>query len=122
MTKAQSSMAAVDDGQGLAHRIRAALGPDRMVREVRMFGGLCFMVKEKMVVGVMKGGELLVRADPNHSDYLLAVEGARQAEMGEGRSMGRSWISVSAESIATDASLGFWVTEALTHNTQITAS
>ena len=87
-----------------------------------MFGGLCFMVDEKMVVGVMKGGELLVRADPNRSDDLLAVDGARQAEMGVGRSMGRSWISVSAEGIATDDALGFWVTEALTYNTEITAS
>ncbi len=84
-----------------------------------MFGGLCFMVNEKLVVGVMKGGELLVRTDPDRFDDLLAVDGARQAEMGAGRSMGRSWISVSAEGIATDESLEFWVHEALTYNSKI---
>ncbi len=124
MTGSQSPppMAAMDDSQELAHRIRAALGTDRTVREVRMFGGLCFMVDKKMVLGVMKGGELLARTDPDRSDDLLVIDGARQAEMGAGRSMGRSWISVSADGIATDDALGFWVTEALTYNTEITAS
>lgn len=84
-----------------------------------MFGGLCFMVDEKLALGVMTGGELLVRVDPSRSDVLLAVEGARQATMGAGRSMGNSWINVAGGSIATAEQLGFWVGEALEYNAKI---
>lgn len=110
------------DSENLVNEIRAALGSDRAVREVRMFGGLCFMVDEKLALGVMKGGELLVRTDPDRSEELLAIDGARQAEMGAGRSMGRSWISVSPEGIATEEALKLWVDEALAYNTAITVS
>lgn len=106
----------VTDKEDLAHRLRAALGPDRVIREVNMFGGLCFMVNEKLALGAMSGGDLLVKVDADRSDELLAVDGARQAEMGAGRSMGKSWIAVASDGIATDAGLEFWVGEALAHN------
>lgn len=86
-----------------------------------MFGGLCFMVDEKLVVGVMNDGALLVRADPDRSTDLLAVDGAQQAQMGAGRSMGRSWISVASDTIATKKALKFWVDEALDYNIRLTA-
>ena len=62
----------MDDGEALTHEIRAALG-DRTVREVRMFGALCFMVEEKLALGVMKDGSLLVHSDPERNEELLAV-------------------------------------------------
>jgi hypothetical protein len=52
----------------LDNRVRAALADRRPVREVRMFGGRCFMVDERLVVGVDKNGDLLVRADPARTD------------------------------------------------------
>lgn len=113
MTEKPQSMT---DKEDLAHRLRAALGPDRALREVSMFGGLCFMVNEKLALGAMSGGELLVKVDATRSDELLAVDGARQAEMGAGRSMGRSWIAVSPKGIVRDADLEFWVGEARAHN------
>ena len=100
----------------LAARIRVALGTNRPVREKRMFGALCFMVGEKMALSAFSNGALLVRVDPDRSDELLAVQGAEQAEMGRGRSMGPSWISVSAEAVADDASLAFWMGVALEYN------
>ncbi len=109
--------------EDLFARVRTALGTDKAVREVRMFGGLCFMVNEKMVLGVMGDRDLLVRADPDRSDDLLAVEGARQAEMGkEHRSMGRSWISVSEHGLGSNDDLQFWVDEALSYNVRVTGS
>lgn len=105
-----------DDSESLAHDVRAALGSAPVVREVRMFGGLCFILDEKLVLGVMKDGALLVRIDPERSTDLLAVDGAQQAEMGAGRSMGKSWISVSAAGIATEQSLTFWMNEALAYH------
>lgn len=106
----------MDSSAELCHRIRAALGPARMVREVNMFGGRCFMVDEKMVLSAMKDGDLLVRADPARSEEFLALDGARQAEMGTGRSMGRSWIAVEEEAISSDEQLGFWMDAALDYN------
>lgn len=110
----------VENTENLLDRIRDVLHTGGAVREVRMFGGLCFMVNEKMVVGVMGDGALLVRADPDRSTVLLAVDGARQAEMGAGRSMGPSWISVAPGRAVAEDALDFWMTEALTYNSRIT--
>ena len=68
----------------LADRVRQALAGRAPVREVRMFGGLAFMVDERMVVCVRSDRDLLVRADPERADELLALPGARSAEMGAG--------------------------------------
>ncbi len=102
--------------RGLADRIRAALAASPSVREVKMFGGVSFMVNEIMLVHVMHDGALLVRADPQRADELVAIEGARPAEMGAGRPMGKSWISVGEEAVATDEALDFWIGVALEHN------
>jgi len=51
----------------LVDRVRDALAAQPSVREVKMFGGLSFMVNEKMVVSVRGGGGLLVRAGPRQS-------------------------------------------------------
>ncbi len=103
-------------GERTATRIRRALGSDAVVREVKMFGALCFMVKEKLAMGAMSEGDLLVRIDPAQSEDLLARDGAEQAEMGQGRSMGTSWIRVAAASVQTEESLKFWVDAALRYN------
>ena len=97
----------------LADRVRSALAGRAPVREVRMFGGLAFMVDERMVVCVRSDRDLLVRADPERADELLARPGARPAEMGAGRSMGRSWTSVGQEALATDEDLRSWIDVAL---------
>ena len=100
----------------LAERVREALAGRPSVREVRMFGGLAFMVNEAMVVCVMSHGELLVRADPRRADDLLATSGARPAEMGAGRAMGKSWITVGEEGVAADEGLDSWLRVALEYN------
>lgn len=100
----------------LAARIRGLLGAERPVREKRMFGGLCFMVGEKMALSASLDGALLVRVDPARSGELLAMDCAEQAEMGEGRSMGASWISVRPEAVADDVALAFWAGVALEYN------
>ena len=46
--------------EDLAARMRVALAGTGTVREVRMFGGLCFMLNGNMVAGTSKRG-LLVR-------------------------------------------------------------
>ncbi len=98
--------------KGLADRIREALAANPSVREVPMFGGLSFLVNESMVVSASSSGGLLVRADPERAGELLATTGAQPAEMGAGRAMGNSWISVAGQTIASDrdppVALGWW--------------
>ena len=106
----------------LAERVRDALGARPSVREVKMFGGLAFMVNEAMVVCVMSDGDLLVRADPQRADDLLTAMGARPAEMGAGRAMGKSWISVSHDAIAAEEGLDFWLSVGLEYNDTKTAA
>lgn len=48
----------------LGNKIREALQHLPNVTEKVMFGGLCFMVDEKMCIGVVKD-ELMCRFDPN---------------------------------------------------------
>ena len=77
-----------------------------------MFGGLAFMVDDRMVVCARADGDLLVRVDPDRAEELLA----RPARTGAGRSMGRSWVSVGGEALATEQELGSWVGVALEHH------
>lgn len=110
-------MSAVTDRRAeLVERIRAALADRPSTREVSMFGGRSFMVDDRMVVSALKDGDLLVRVDGGRHEELLRRPGAVQAEMGRGRDMGPGWISVSADAIADDAGLAFWLGAALDHH------
>lgn len=81
-----------------------------------MFGGRSFMVNDKMVVAVAGDGDLLVRIDPDRHRELVALPGVEPAEMGAGRSMGPSWITVADAAIATDEQLSFWIGAALEYH------
>lgn len=105
----------------IAERIRALLVDQPSTREVAMFGGLSFMVDDKMVVNVRRSGDLLVRVDPDRSADLVADHGARIAEMGPGRSMGPSWLDVPADLVPDDDRLRFWIDVAMQFNAQATA-
>jgi TfoX/Sxy family transcriptional regulator of competence genes len=66
--------------EDLAGRVRAALAGTDAVREVKMFGGLCFTLNGNMVAGASKRG-LLVRVGKDRHDEALARPGARPMEM-----------------------------------------
>jgi TfoX/Sxy family transcriptional regulator of competence genes len=105
----------------LAARVRSVIPEGLAVREVTMFGGLAFMVRDKMAACVSAGGgALLVRVAGSRDAEYLAVAGARRAEMGEGRSMGEGWITVDGSALADDAELRFWVDAALAYNAEVT--
>ncbi|WP_432487766.1 TfoX/Sxy family protein [Kineococcus sp. SYSU DK018] len=102
----------------VADRVRAAL-TGREVREVKMFGGLAFMVDERMLVCVSAGGsDLLVRVTPDSDAQHLQEPGARRAEMGEGRSMGAGWITVDEEVLAAQEDFARWMQAALDFHAQ----
>ncbi len=107
--------------KGLADRIRDALATKPPVREVKMFGGLSFLVNESIVVSASSDGGLLVRADPEQASELLATKGAQPAEMGAGRAMGNSWISIAGQTIASGENFDFWIAVALEYNEKETS-
>ena len=61
----------------LLGQLREALGPRDDVIEKRMFGGMAFMVRGHMTVGVTPGGELMVRVGPDKYEEALAQPDAR---------------------------------------------
>ena len=69
----------------LAERIRAVLAGTGSLREVRMFGGLCFMLNGNMVAGTSKHG-LLVRVGKDQHSRALARPDAKPMEL-SGRPM-----------------------------------
>lgn len=92
----------------LAQRLRDILASHQNVREVRMFGGLSFMVDERMAVAAGRDGDLLVRTDPAAYDDLLR-RGGEPAHMGDDRPMGRGWLTVPHERIQDNEALVYWV-------------
>jgi TfoX/Sxy family transcriptional regulator of competence genes len=64
----------------LAEAVRAALSGAGAIREVKMFGGTCFMLNGNMVAGLSKRG-LLMRVGKNAQKDALARPGARPMEM-----------------------------------------
>lgn len=103
----------------VADRVRNVLFDREHVREVKMFGGLAFMVDERMVVCVSGGGsDLLVRVAPERDAELLDRPGAHRAEMGKDRSMGEGWITVDESALESDADLGYWMDVSLDFHAQ----
>ena len=91
----------------LAGRIRELIGDEHDLTEKKMFGGLAFLVGGNMAIAASGQGGLLVRADPEESDELVATTNARLMEM-RGRSM-RGWLRVDAEDVRTKRELSKWV-------------
>jgi TfoX/Sxy family transcriptional regulator of competence genes len=93
--------------EDLANRIRELLAGDPGVTEMRMFGGLAFLLGGHMAVAASGRGGLMLRVDPEETDALVAKPHARPFEM-RGRAM-RGWLRVDEEGIRTKRQLEPWV-------------
>ncbi len=82
-------------------------------------GGLIFMVKEKMCVGVIKD-ELMIRIDPERRDELLAMSGCRPMSFKDRRSKG--FVLVEASAVRTQSALDFWLDVGLSFNRRARSS
>lgn len=81
----------------------------------KMFGGLAYLYKGKMSVGIM-GPELMARVPTALMDTALEQPGARPMDF-TGRVM-REFIQVSPEGFAKDADLERWLDWGLAHARQ----
>ena len=104
--------------EGLAERIRGVLDERHDVAEKKMFGGIAFMVRGHMCVGIVKD-ELMVRVGPEAYDELVRQPHARRMDF-TGRPM-KGFLFVSAEGLERDADLERWVGHGLSHVTSLPA-
>jgi TfoX/Sxy family transcriptional regulator of competence genes len=83
------------------------------VEEKAMFGGLCFMVNDKMCLGVEKG-RLMVRLDPARYDEAMEKDGCKPMDF-TGKVM-KGFVFVDADVLTTKKKLEYWVKLALEYN------
>ena len=85
----------------------------KKVTEKAMFGGLCFMVNDKMCVGVEKD-RLMVRLDPARFEEVIEIEGCMPMDF-TGKVM-KGFVFVDADVLITKKKLDYWVQLALEYN------
>ncbi|GAA3184527.1 TfoX/Sxy family protein [Rhodococcus erythropolis] len=98
--------------KALAERIRDALSGEDDVEEVKMFGGLSFMVNGKLAASANSHGNIMVRCDPDRVDELLTHKGASWPEM-RGKPMSKGWIVVDRTGTSSNVEFDAWIKEAL---------
>jgi TfoX/Sxy family transcriptional regulator of competence genes len=94
----------------LAERVRDTLRSRRGVTEKRMFGGIAFLVRGNLCVGIWKDS-LAARVGPDAYEESLREPGVSEFDV-TGRPMTR-WVLVGPDALETDADLHFWVDRCL---------
>lgn len=98
----------------LADRTREIIAlTHKNVIEKPMFGGLCFMVNDKMCVGVEKE-RLMVRLDPGKYDEVMEKEGCKPMDF-TGKVM-KGYVFVDIATLNTKKKLEYWIKLALEYN------
>jgi TfoX/Sxy family transcriptional regulator of competence genes len=92
--------------EGLAERIRGLIEDRGKVSERRMFGGLAFLARGHMTVGIVKD-ELMVRVGPESYARVLREPHARAMDF-TGRPM-KGFVFVSPDGLESDTDLERWV-------------
>lgn len=93
--------------EDLANRIRELVQAEEGVAEMRMFGGLAFLINGNMAVSASGQGGLLLRVDPADTEALLADPDARRFEM-RGRAMD-GWLRIDPNGVTSKRRLKWWV-------------
>ena len=92
--------------EALANRIREALFREKGVDEIKMMGGLSFMICGHMALGIV-GEELMVRVGP--AGYQHALGRAHTREMDFTSRSIKGFVFVQPAGIRTKRSLASWV-------------
>lgn len=87
--------------------------------EKKMFGGTCFMVDEKMCVGVMHD-EIMARINPNIYEESIEKEGCTKMNF-TGRPM-KGYVFLNEDAYDLDVDLHYWLQLALDFNPLAKAS
>lgn len=98
----------------LADRIRQVLVEKRVQsQERKMMGGLCFMVDDKMFIGITKNN-LMARINPDIYEQSLQKKGCKEMNF-TGRPM-KGFVFIEPEGIDLDEDLEYWIQLCLDFN------
>lgn len=104
----------------LQERIDSVLKEKSVPFEARkMMGGLCYMIDDKMCLGII-GNDLMARVGPDAFDDLLGKKGARVMDFTK-RPM-KGYLYVSPEGVDFSEDLEFWIDKCLEFNPKAVAS
>lgn len=92
--------------ESLANRIRSALAADPALSEKKMFGGLAFLHRGLMFVGV-SGSRLMARVGKENYQNSLGRKHVREMDF-TGKPL-RGYVYVEPAGIKTDEQLDFWL-------------
>lgn len=100
----------------LAGRLRTLLRKKRGLSEKKMFGGLGFLLKDHLCVGIWKQ-DLILRIGDDAYEMALQQPGVSEFDI-TGRAT-RGWVLVSAQVLQEDAALSEWVNLAVRFVSQL---
>ncbi|TWR31086.1 TfoX/Sxy family protein [Mucilaginibacter pallidiroseus] len=102
-----------DHNEQIINRIREALMDMDSVEEKTMFGGICFLLNDKLCICV-RGDEVMCRVGPD--EYLAALEqhGATPMIHG-GRSM-NGYVFVDGNVFSNHKDFEYWISKSLEYN------
>jgi TfoX/Sxy family transcriptional regulator of competence genes len=104
----------------LADRVRERIAEThKNVEEKKMFGGLCFMVNDKMCVGVEQE-RLMLRIDPKKYEEVIEKEGCKPMDF-TGKPM-KGFVFVDTDVLRAKKQLDYWIGLALEYNKVAKAS
>ena len=90
----------------LAERINSILKGKRGIVQKKMFGGICYMYKDKMSVGIVKD-DLMIRVLPEKYDEYLKKPHVRKMDF-TGKPL-KGFLYVGSQGIKTERQLSKWI-------------
>jgi len=104
----------------LADRITRILKDKKLnFFEKKMFGGLCYMVNDKMCVDIIKN-ELMARIGEGKYEHALTKKGCKEMNF-TGRAM-KGYVYLDEDALDLDVDLEYWIQLALDFNPLAKAS
>lgn len=103
----------------ISDRIRLALSGTKNLVEKKMFGGIAFMVNDKMCLGVDKD-DIMLRCEPAMTDELLSKKGARPFDL-TGKPM-KGWLLVNPEGTNNKKDFDYWMKIGIEANKKATVT
>jgi len=106
--------------ESLAERVKEILNSKKIkFTEKKMFGGMCFLVDDKMLLGVEKN-RLMARIDPEDEPKALKKKGAKPMNF-TGRIM-KGFLFIDDHAVDMDKDLAYWVDLCMKYNPKAKAS
>lgn len=100
--------------ENLADKVRTALAGTKSLEEKKMFGGIAFLIDDKMCIGVNKN-DIMLRCEKEETDELLKKKGAKVFDLSGGRPM-KGWLLVGPEGTSSKKDFDWWINKAIEGN------